>query len=706
MKCEKCGRDLSESALFCPKCGEKVERVKDKEKKEEGQMIESKSEIHNRKISSKIKIFLISVMAVSVLMITTAFGLTISFRTYLSEYKNVKNEVNSLGTYEEEYKDELQQANFQLNKLQIWKFGKQKTKMKKLCKQIKESDHKFKKYWEAYNEVITEIETSHKYFLGNYEKKYRNQKKEFQEYLETYKEKECRHMASAFTKWKKIIPQYNKKAVDSFCKELDGLIDDNGYLDYEHYIFKKAKKTFKNEVKNGQYYDAWNIYQQAMKTSEKYNSTVFSSFNDFYQLDASEDNVIKLYFSDEGNEGVWNQEQFELYESNSGKKWNTAEILDIKQIQGDLSIDLVADISTSMDERLGQFEEMKTAVCNFINLTGDETYLGLSVISGMYRRESEFTKDKDDLLNCVEGLYPEGRTSLYQSLYSSVMYTASTGGAKCVVAFTDGRDEPYGVGYDYNYKDVIDVAQLYQIPVYIIGIGSEVESDILSEIAYDTGGDYYDIDSVDDLAEVYDEIYSSQKKVWEISYRSQLENTSEREVYMYCDDSENNQYVRTQFMVDPQNIINGYSTSEIVDESDLTSYYTNKKYLSSEEIEGLSIDDLQTVINIYSARNGYKFTKSDVLQQMKDLGIIEENGTKTDITGLLKKNKVLWANYEKLYNTRYELIYDKVVDVYNEYDGDISLSELQNEVNSLFGQENGRFNNVIKTAYDNFLKAE
>ena len=91
---------------------------------------------------------------------------------------------------------------------------------------------------------------------------------------------------------------------------------------------------------------------------------------------------------------------------------------------------------------------------------------------------------------------------------------------------------------------------------------------------------------------------------------------------------------------------------------------------------------------------------------MKDLGIIEENGTKTDITGLLKKNKVLWANYEKLYNTRYELIYDKVVDVYNEYDGDISLSELQNEVNSLFGQENGRFNNVIKTAYDNFLKAE
>ena len=107
----------------------------------------------------------------------------------------------------------------------------------------------------------------------------------------------------------------------------------------------------------------------------------------------------------------------------------------------------------------------------------------------------------------MDGLNCYGLTSLYQSLYSSVIYTASQPGSKCVVAFTDGLNEPYGTGYDFTENDVIEAAKRYKIPVYIIALGSQVDSYVLNNIAYSTGGKYFENTSIYDLYSIYEEIY-------------------------------------------------------------------------------------------------------------------------------------------------------------------------------------------------------
>lgn len=623
----------------------------------------------------------------------------------MEDYAKVQKEVHSLGLYAEEYENDLLEATVLAANYKIWEYDQQKAKMDDLCAQIKESDQKFQEFWNIYNEVVAEIEDTKKYFLGEYENDYTEQKQEFQDDLQNYKEQECIKLAPIFEKWKETIPEYNKMQLEKADGEIAKWVKNKSdYYGYERKTLKDAQGDFQEAVQGENYLNAWNDYQEIVQLKKKYDNIPLDSagLDSYYQMDAATENVIKLYYSQFPSDMIWNKDGFIIREYTKKKGWQEADLLDSKQIEGNLSIDLVADISTSMDLEYGQFDTMKDAIDNFVNSTRDDTYLGLSVISNTYRREASFTRDKDTISDKVWQLYPEGRTSLYQSLYSSVMYAASTSGAKCVVAFTDGKNEPYGTGYDYSAQDVIDAANMYKIPVYIIAIGSNVDSGVLSDIAYSTGGDYYDDIYVSELESVYDDIYSAQEKVWELSYKSKLKNSAKRTVYWYCADNGNGWDIRSEFKLDPVDVVNGYSMAGIVDSANLASYYTNKKYLSAEEMANLnSIDDLQTLINIYCAKKGYQFSTDSVLQQMKSLGVIKKNGTKSmsEVTSAIKKDRVLYANFSMLYNTRYEWVYHVTAEVYDEYDGFIDLDELKNEVNARLGQSQGRFNYDIEKAY-------
>ena len=257
---------------------------------------------------------------------------------------------------------------------------------------------------------------------------------------------------------------------------------------------------------------------------------------------------------------------------------------------------------------------------------------------------------------------------------------------------------PYGLGYDYSEDDVIQVARRYQIPIYIIGIGSDVDYGVLERIASQTGGKFYSNQTASSLYNIYEEIYSLQKDMYELSYKSEQKNSMSRKVYMYYYDKNTAVGFRTQFTLEPAEILDGYS---VVSVDDITSYFTKKKYLSSDDLAQLSVDDIQTIINIYSAKYGYKFTKPAVLNQMKSLGVISKNGSKNmgSVDAAMKKNSVVYANFKALQNARYEKIFVETERVYNSY-GYIDLTDLQEEVNSNLNADKGRFNLDIKKAYD------
>lgn len=91
------------------------------------------------------------------------------------------------------------------------------------------------------------------------------------------------------------------------------------------------------------------------------------------------------------------------------------------------------------------------------------------------------------------------------------MYGSDYG--RCVIAFTDGNDN-YS---DCSVTDVVNVANRYHVPVFIIGIGS-VDTTDLYTITNQTGGEYYNINAVNSMQEIYEKIYRMEKQLYMVEF--------------------------------------------------------------------------------------------------------------------------------------------------------------------------------------------
>lgn len=725
MHCNNCGNELIAGAKFCNKCGTPVNQEADDEISQVPKQEVTETEITSnaetkevpektentgqnsiktkRPFNKKLAVILSLVLALLIAGLGTGFYIvkakTDDFRNYIAKTEKKAKSYSSLGKYADEYSSLIKEAGKIADSYNIFRFEEEQEKISTLFKNVDELKGRIADYEKKYKDIINETEVESKFLFGDYTAKYEEAKVKTEKAFSTLDEEGSKAGVNELESMLADIRTYNEQKAEEYNNKIKEMSVSGDYFDAEKGFIENARKELDEALKVADYVKAEQVFNDFYEQKKRYDRIGKSDyFENFIQMDVSEDKTVKLYYEDNGNN--WNADKFTLLERAKGdKEWSQAEIVGMNQVNGSLSIDLVVDVSGSMQDI---FYDMKESVKNFIYNTDDDTELGLSIISDIYRRESEFTGDKNNIVNLVDGLNCDGLTSLYQSLYSSVIYTASQPGSKCVVAFTDGINEPYDTGYDFKENDVIEVAKRYKIPVYIIALGSQVDSYVLNNIAYSTGGKYFENTSIYDLYNVYEEIYDSQKAIYELTYKSKLSNKKEREVYVNYYDEASGYGSRSEFAIKPDIILNGYSESSIVDSSDLESYYTNKKYLAVEEVARIStIGELQTVINIYCAKAGFKFKlDGDVLVLMKQLGVIKKNGTKTmeQVTAKLKKDEVLWTNFSTLFNYRYEWLYRVASRLY--YNGYTDFDELNEEVHSELGERTGRFVDVLKKIYN------
>ena len=726
MYCNKCGNQVEDNAKFCSKCGTPVnQKINDEFSKEHKQDVakdnsekitnidvQKEPELAESAIQTKAKAKKVSrkklTIIISIILVLLIAGLgtgfyivkakTDDFRNYIAETEKKAKSYSSLGKYADEYSSLIKEAGKTADSYNIFKFEEEQEKISALFKNVDELKGRIADYEKKYKDIINETEVESKFLFGDYTEKYEEAKTKTEKAFSTLDEEESKAGVGELEGMLADIRTYNEQKAEEYNNKIREMSISGDYFDAEKGFVDNAKKELEEALKDADYVKAEQVFNDFDEQKKRYDRIDKSDyFDNFIQMDVSEDKTVKLYYEDNGNN--WNADKFTLLERAKGdKEWSQAEIVGMNQVNGSLSIDLVVDVSSSMQDI---FYNMQESVKEFVDNTDEDTELGLSIISDVYRRESGFTDDKESITDLVYELTCNGLTSLYQSLYSSVIYTASQPGSKCVVAFTDGMNVPYGTGYDFTENDVIEAAKRYKIPVYIIALGSQVDSYVLNNIAYSTGGKYFENTSIDDLYRIYEEIYDSQKTIYELTYKSKLSNKKEREVYVNYYDDSNGWGVRSEFAMKPDIILNGYSENSIVDSSNLKSYYTNKKYLAVEEVARLStIGELQTVINIYCAKAGFKFKPDgDALVLMKQLGVIKKNGKKTmaQVTAKLKKDEVLWTNFSTLFNYRYEWLYGVASRLY--YNGYTDFDELNEEVHSELGERTGRFVDVLKKIY-------
>ena len=227
----------------------------------------------------------------------------------------------------------------------------------------------------------------------------------------------------------------------------------------------------------------------------------------------------------------------------------------------------------------------------------------------VYNRQP-FTSSAALLNSAIDAVSPTGETALYDALYWALQRTNLKSGSRVVIAFTDGEEN----GSNCSLNDVITLSQQTGIPVYIVGVGGDVNRSSLQSLASSCNGAYYDAAS-DDLAQalrqIYQSIYDDQRSMCRVVFTSTCPGSTSamRTVLLSCSDSGpfagqiSHTYV-------PVTSISSYDTS--VSSQDYVLPGSASKCYSRSELEKMSLWELYLARNEIFARHGRGFKNQDL----------------------------------------------------------------------------------------------
>ena len=336
----------------------------------------------------------------------------------------------------------------------------------------------------------------------------------------------------------KSLEKYDESIITDLSNDLNDLQNTKSLYPYETKKIDDIESKVNNLIKSGDYNSAYKKCSSILFSFRKISD--LSNFGNL-QYDFSEFPKVKLYLDSTKLEEILgysiNGTKFKIIEK-IGDNYEEVKINEFGTTSqdGGVNIDLLADISASMNP---YFNDVKTATTNFVqNVDMTKNKVGLMSFGDSANRIYDFTNDQNAILNGINLLQLQNMTSLYDALVVSLSDINTQSGAKCIVAFTDGHDNK---SY-YNYNDVLNLAKLYNIPIYLIGIGelSPEYEEILTNISKITNAYYRNINESNiqqEMSQIYGEISKLQNTLYYIDYTDKNKNKSEkRELYLEYND--------------------------------------------------------------------------------------------------------------------------------------------------------------------------
>jgi VWFA-related protein len=186
-----------------------------------------------------------------------------------------------------------------------------------------------------------------------------------------------------------------------------------------------------------------------------------------------------------------------------------------------LSVVVTVDVSGSMSKRM---DATKTAAADFIGRLGEKDAAQLVSFQREIATLTPMTIDKGHVVDAIGGLAARGDTALFDGLLTSLDLLAEHKGRKAVVLLSDGVDDD-GTGKPLSkatVRQALERAAQINAPVFVIGLGTQMDEAVLQQIAGETGGRYLPAPEASQLAEVYDSIGSQLSGQYAIRYTSSL----------------------------------------------------------------------------------------------------------------------------------------------------------------------------------------
>lgn len=183
-----------------------------------------------------------------------------------------------------------------------------------------------------------------------------------------------------------------------------------------------------------------------------------------------------------------------------------------------LSVALVIDTSKSMR---GRMKEIRRAARTLIDRLAREDLATVMSFDDDLVRHCRFTGDKPLLHKMLKDFRPGGGTALFDAIYGAARAFRESEGKRVIILFTDGRDQKYRRPAEIRRRQERAVAAAVRenITVYTIGLGRDVDGEMLTKIADTTGGAYFHLGDIKDLAGAYGRIFEELGSQYTLCYR-------------------------------------------------------------------------------------------------------------------------------------------------------------------------------------------
>jgi VWFA-related protein len=173
---------------------------------------------------------------------------------------------------------------------------------------------------------------------------------------------------------------------------------------------------------------------------------------------------------------------------------------------------LVLDHSGSMNEPADDRDEkrkidaLQISASRYVDLMPPNARTTLVPFSSRIAEAEPFSGDKSALKKRISELRANGATLLYDAILYALqtLHDDPEKGKRAVIVLTDGKDE----GSRYHIEHVVALAQKYEIPLHLLGLGRQGELDEVAMrfMAEKSGGSYQHAANQRRLYEVFENL--------------------------------------------------------------------------------------------------------------------------------------------------------------------------------------------------------
>jgi VWFA-related protein len=238
------------------------------------------------------------------------------------------------------------------------------------------------------------------------------------------------------------------------------------------------------------------------------------------QVDASQFPTVRVYASVADSQGVpitgLDSSAFVLQED--GKAIETFKVESVVDSQEPVAVALAFDESGSMADA-GKLDGAKKAADAFVDAMGPNDTAAILGFTDQVAILQGYTGDHAKLKAAIDSLKAQGNTSIYDA----VVQAATLQGAvptqrKIILLLTDGDDNHSKA----NLDGAVGAANKAAVPIFAIGVGSDVVKANLDKLASSTSGQSIYTTDPAKLSDIFQSIGDQLRREYVLTYTSKL----------------------------------------------------------------------------------------------------------------------------------------------------------------------------------------